>query len=77
MKKDAFGAIDMLIGLVITAVIFIMMMNVMKGTSSLKINETPVDTKSVQEHIDEQVNEIQNMRQQTIYFNNNAQQENY
>lgn len=77
MKKDAFGAIDMLIGLVITAVIFIMMMNVMKGTSSLKINETPVDTKSVQEHIDEQVNEIQNMRQQTIDFNNNAQQENY
>lgn len=77
MKKDAFGAIDMLIGLVITAVIFIMMMNVMKGTSSLKINETPVDTKSVQEHIDEQVNEIQNMRQQTIDFNNNAQQNNY
>lgn len=77
MKKNAFGAIDMLIGLVITAVLFIMMMNIMKSTSSLKINETPVDTRSVQEHIDEQVNEIQNIRQQTIDFNNNAQQENY
>lgn len=77
MKRNAFGAIDMLIGLVITAVLFIMMMNVMKGTSSLRINETPVDTRSVQEHIDEQVNEIQNIRQQTIDINNNAQLENY
>lgn len=77
MKRNAFGAIDMLIGLVITAVLFLMMMSVMKGTSSLRINETPVDTRSVQEHIDEQVNEIQNIRQQTIDINNNAQLENY
>lgn len=77
MKRNAFGAIDMLIGLVITAFLFIMMMNAMKGTSSLKINDTPIDTKSVQEHIDEQVNEIQTIRQMNIDLNNKTQEENY
>ena len=67
----------MLIGLVITAFLFIMMMNAMKGTSSLKINDTPIDTKSVQEHIDEQVNEIQTIRQMNIDLNNKTQEENY
>lgn len=74
MKRNAFGAIDLLIGLVITAFLFIMMTNVMKGTSSLKINDTPIDTKSVQEHIDQQVNEIENMRQQTIDFNKQSEE---
>ena len=77
MKRNAFGAIDMLIGLVITAFLFIMMMNAMKGTSSLKINDTPIDTKSVQVHIDEQVNEIQTIRQMNIDLNNKTQEENY
>lgn len=77
MKRNAFGAIDLLIGLVITAFLFIMMTNVMKGTSSLKINDTPIDTKSVQEHIDQQVNEIENMRQQTIDFNKQSEEINF
>lgn len=77
MKRNAFGAIDLLIVLVITAFLFIMMTNVMKGTSSLKINDTPIDTKSVQEHIDQQVNEIENMRQQTIDFNKQSEEINF
>lgn len=77
MKRNAFGAIDLLIGLVITAFLFIMMTNVMKGTNSLKINDTPIDTKSVQEHIDQQVNEIENMRQQTIDFNKQSEEINF
>ncbi|MFR1673192.1 MAG: SurA N-terminal domain-containing protein [Candidatus Gastranaerophilaceae bacterium] len=77
MKRNAFGAIDLLIGLVITAFLFIMMNNVMKGTNSLKINDTPIDTKSVQEHIDQQVNEIENMRQQTIDFNKQSEEINF
>lgn len=77
MKRNAFGAVDLLIGLVITAFLFIMMTNVMKGTSSLKINDTPIDTKSVQEHIDQQVNEIENMRQQTIDFNKQSEEINF
>ena len=48
MKKQAFGAIDLLIGLVITAVIFMISMNALKGVSSLKLNGTSVNSESVE-----------------------------
>lgn len=75
MKRKAFGAIDLLIGLVITAFVFIIGMNALKGSSSIKLNSSTVDTKSVQEQVDAQVNQIENMRQQTINFNQQAQEE--
>lgn len=75
MKRKAFGAIDLLIGLVITAFVFIIGMNALKGSSSIKLNGSTVDTKSVQEQVDAQVNQIENMRQQTIDFNQQAQEE--
>ena len=68
MKRNAFGAIDLLIGLVITAIVFLIGMNALKGTSSLKLKDSSVDTKSVQEQVDAQVNEIENMRRQTINY---------
>jgi Co/Zn/Cd efflux system component len=77
MKKGAFGAIDLLIGLVITAFVFLIGMNAMKGLSSINLNGNSVDTKSVQEHVDEQVNEIENMRQQTINYQQNVQNVDY
>ncbi len=77
MKKQAFGAIDLLIGLVITAVIFMISMNALKGVSSLKLNGTSVNSESVEEHVDRQVEEIQNMRQQTIDYNRQFQQDNF
>lgn len=77
MKKGAFGAIDLLIGLVITAFVFLIGMNAMKGLSSINLNGNSVDTKSVQEHVDEQVNEIENMRQQTINYQQNIQNVDY
>ncbi len=75
MKRKAFGAIDLLIGLVITAFVFIIGMNALKGSSSINLNGSTVDTKSVQEQVDAQVNQIENMRQQTIDFNQQAQEE--
>ena len=48
-------------------------MNALKGTSSLKIDNSATDTKSIQEQVDEQVNEIQNMRQQAINYQQNSQ----
>lgn len=75
MKRKAFGAIDLLIGLVITAFVFIIGMNALKGSSSIKLNSSTVDTKSVQEQVDAQVNQIENIRQQTIDFNQQAQEE--
>ena len=77
MKKQAFGAIELLIGLVITAVIFMISMNALKGVSSLKLNGSSVNSESVEEHVDRQVEEIQNMRRQTIDYNRQFQQENY
>ena len=68
---------NLLIGLVITAFVFLIGMNAMKGLSSINLNGNSVDTKSVQEHVDEQVNEIENMRQQTINYQQNVQNVDY
>ena len=77
MRFKAFGAIDLLIGLVITAFIFFVSINAFKGTSSLKINNTPLNEQSVKEQVDETVNEIEQMRQQTIDYNKQMMKENY
>lgn len=77
MKRCAFGAIDLLIGLIITAFVFVIGMNALKGVSSLNLKGNSVDSKSVQEHVDEQVKEIENMRQQTIDYQQNLQRDTY
>lgn len=71
--KKAFGAIDLLVGLVITAIVFMIGMNALKG-SLLKLQGNKVDTKSVQQQVDEQVNEIQNMCQQAIEYNKQVEE---
>lgn len=71
--KKAFGVIDLLVGLVITAIVFMIGMNALRG-SSLKLQGNNVDTKSVQQQVDEQVNEIQNMRQQAIEYNKQVEE---
>ena len=71
--KNGFGAIDLLVGLVITAIVFMIGMNALKG-SSLKLQGNTVDTKSVQQQVNEQVNEIQNMRQQAIDYNKQVEE---
>ena len=65
MKKQAFGAIDLLIGLLIMSAVFLISTNAFKGVSTIQINSSK-EIKSVQEHVDETVNEIENMRQQTL-----------
>ncbi len=77
MKKQAFGAIDLLIGLVITAVVFMISMSALKGVSSLKLNGSSVNSESVEEHVDRQVEEVQQMRKQTIDYNKQFQQDNF
>lgn len=76
MKKNAFGVISLLIGLVIVSVLFIVMMNAMKGISGKGFGEYSVNTKNIEQEIDSQINEIQNRRQQSIDFNNQIQQQN-
>lgn len=71
--RKGFGAIDLLVGLVITAIVFMIGMNALKGTS-LKLQSNSVDTKSIQQQVDEQVNDIQNMRQQAIEYNKSSEE---
>ncbi len=75
--KKAFGAIDLLIGLVIVSFIFLISVNTFKGVSSLKINDSPANKQSVQQHVDETVNEIETMRRQTVDYNKQILHENY
>ena len=65
MKKQAFGVIDLLIGLLIMSAVFLISANAFKDISTIKINSSN-EAKSVQEHVDETVNEIETMRQQTL-----------
>lgn len=71
MKKNAFGMISLLLGLVIISVMFLLMINTFKGIGGAGIGGSLINTRSVQEEIDAQVNEIQNIRNQTIEINNN------
>lgn len=76
MKKNAFGAIDLLIGLVITAVIFLISVNALKGVSSLKLKDSATDKQSVQQHVDETVNEIERMRKEALDYGMEIQNDN-
>lgn len=65
MKKfTAGGAIGMLLTLLIISLLFILMMPTLKNTATSGISGSSVDTKSVEEQVNRQVEEIQNMRQQ-------------
>ena len=77
MKRNGFGAISLLLALVITAIIFLIGINSFKGISSINLKDSSVDHQSVQEHVDQTVNEIEQMRQQTINYNKQIQKEDY
>ena len=77
MKRNGFGAISLLLGLVITAIIFLIGVQTFKGVSSIKIKDSSLDSQSVQEHVDQTVSEIEQMRQQTIDYNQQIQKEDY
>ena len=75
-NKLGFGTIDLLIGLLIAVVVFFIGVNTFKGVHSLKLNGTSSDTQSVQKHVDSTVNEIEQIRRQTIDYNNRILKEN-
>ena len=77
MKRNGFGAISLLLGLVITAIIFLIGINTFKGVSSIKMKDSSIDSQSVQEHVDQTVNEIEQMHQQTIDYNKQMEQNDY
>lgn len=64
MKHSGFGAIDLLVGLLLISFIFIMCMKSFNGISSIK--ET--SGHSVREEVDRQVNDIEQLREQSIDY---------
>lgn len=77
MKRNGFGAISLLLSLVIICIIFLIGVNTFKGISSIKIQDSSIDGQNVQEHVDQTVKEIEQMRQQTIDYNKQMQQNEY
>lgn len=76
MKKlNASGAIGMLLAMLIIALLFILMMPTLKNTSSTGLGESSINKESVEEQVNQQVNEIEKIRQQTVEMNNKANQE--
>lgn len=77
MKKDGFGAISLLLSLVIISIIFLIGVNTFKGVSSIKLQDSSINNQSVQEHVDQTVNEIEQMRLQTVDYNKQMQENDY
>lgn len=65
--KNGFGAIDLLLGLLILSAVFMLGMSSLKGVNTNSDNK---NFKSVKEEVDSQVNQIENMRKQIIDYNN-------
>lgn len=72
---NASGAIGMLLAMLIIALLFILMMPTLKNTSSTGLGESSINKESVEEQVNQQVNEIEKIRQQTVEMNNKANQE--
>ena len=73
MKMRAFSAIDLLLGLLIMAAAFMIGMNTFKGVS-LPVQNPNADVKSVQEHINDQITEIEETRQKAAEFEKEMQE---
>ena len=69
--KPAFGAVSMLLALVITAIVFVMMVPVFKSTSSATLKNSSVKQENVEERVDEIVKEIETRKLEAVEYYNN------
>lgn len=69
MSKKGFGAVDMLLALVIIAAVFAFVMPALKGFDGGSLKDSAINYESAQEQIDNKINEIEQMRQQSINYN--------
>lgn len=76
MKRNASGLVDLLIGMVVLAAICMMSASFMNN-SSLNVFGNGSSSKSVKEHVDTTVNEIEQMRQQSIEMQTRAIQQQF
>lgn len=73
-KLKAYGTIDLLLGLLITAAAAMLVMKTFYGTQPLNT----ITPEAVQEHVDKTVNEVEQLREQSINYNKQLlEQQNY
>lgn len=67
MKKlSASGAIGLLLTMLIIALLFILMMPSIKNTGTTNLETSPIKKESIEDEVNQKLNEIQNMRNQSI-----------
>ena len=74
IKKNAFGAIEILLTILIVSIIFIVIIPLFQSSSSLSTKGS-ADNTNIQENINEQVNQIENMRKQNAKMLENINQD--
>lgn len=72
-KLTASGAIGLLLTLLIIAVAFILLMPSIKSTTGTTLETSPIKQESLEDEVNQKLNEIQNMRNQTIEQQNNIE----
>ncbi len=74
MKKlSASGAIGLLLTLLIFAVIFILLMPSIKSSTSNNLNTSTIKQESIEDEVNQKLNEIQNMRNRAIEQQNSIE----
>ena len=67
MKQlSASGAIGLLLTMLIIALLFIMLMPSIKHSGGTNLNVSPIKHETLEDEINQKLNEIQNMRNQSI-----------
>lgn len=67
MKQlSASGAIGLLLTMLIIALLFIMLMPSIKNSGGTNLNVSPIKYETLEDEINQKLNEIQNMRNQSI-----------
>lgn len=70
MKQlSASGAIGLLLTMLIIALLFIMLKPSIKNTSGTSLDTSPIKQESIEDEVNQKLNEIQNMRNQSLNIN--------
>lgn len=69
--KPAFGAVSMLLALLIVAIMFIMMVSIFKPTMSTNFGNSSVKQENVEERVDDLVKEIETRRLEAVEYYKN------
>lgn len=71
--KSAFSALSMLISLAIVGILAAMMLPVYKNLNSSQLGESSVNKESIEEKVEDLVDDIEFKKQETLkYYNNQA-----